>query len=366
MQLNYLFSFNASETKRDLIQVNKNTLYNMTAGYGFAESPGVSRNENLRDSWPGEYFIDPVKTFLIDVPYGNYSITITLGNSDTQSSTTVKVGHGRLMLDNVQTRPGQMIREKFAVHVDDGQLKLAFSGDKPCIHSLAIERAPQIPTLFLAGDSTVTDQPSGQYPYTGWGQMIGKFLTSEITVANHARSGISSKSFIDEDRLIKLWKKVRPFDFLLIQFAHNDEKDNAGGTKPFSTYQDYLKKYIDGARKLQAYPALVSPMHRRVFNERGQIKNTHGDYIDAMRQVAIEENVPYIDLASKSKQLFEQLGEQDTKKIFLWAKANEYRNFPEEVQDNTHFTEYGGIQIAKLVVACIKEAKIEPLQFYLR
>ncbi|MCY9668106.1 rhamnogalacturonan acetylesterase [Paenibacillus alginolyticus] len=366
MRIHYKFAFLPEEDKPDFIRIDQTVSYDMALGHGFAESAGPSKNEDLRDSWPGDYFIPSVKTFLVDVPYGNYRVSVTLGGADALSSTTVKAGLGSIMLDNIQTPTGQFVHETFAIHVENGQLKLAFSGEAPSVRSIVIERDPTIPTLFLAGDSTVTDQPSGQYPYAGWGQMIGKFFTSSIAVSNHARSGRSSKSFIDENRLDKIWNRLRPSDYLLVQFAHNDEKDNAGGTKPFSTYEQYLREYIHGARRRGVYPILVSPMHRRFFDEQGNIQNTHGDYIEAMRQLAVEENVLYIDLAGTSKRFFEQLGEEGTKNIFMWAEANEYPGMPEGARDNTHFSEQGGIKIARLVAECIREAGIEPLKFYLR
>ncbi|CAG7643195.1 rhamnogalacturonan acetylesterase [Paenibacillus allorhizosphaerae] len=340
--------------------------YDPVSGFGFTVAAEASKNEDLRDSWPGDYFDQPVPTLLIDVPYGNYKVTITLGSEESASDTTVKAGLGHILLKDFALPPGKTVRRSFAVHVEDGQLKLAVAGAAPKIRSVEIERAPVLPTLYLAGDSTVTDQPSGQYPYSGWGQMIGLFLTSDIAVSNQARSGRSSKSFISESRLNKIWKKLRPSDVLLVQFAHNDEKDNDGGTEPFSTYQQHLKLYIDGARHRGAYPVLVSPMHRRFFDEQGNIRNTHGDYIEAMKQLAEAERVPYIDLAARSKTYFERLGEDATKHIFLWAAPGECVNFPEGLQDNTYFSERGAIEIARLVAECVQEAGIEPLATYMR
>lgn len=360
------FTLHPNETRPEYIPIDSSITYSNTRGYGFSESANPSRNEDLWDSWPGDYFLQPVSTLRVDVPYGNYSVTVTVGHPEMPSSTTVKAGLGRLMLDAVQTAAGQLVQQTFAVHVEDGQLKLAFSGSAPSVQTIEIERKDEMPTLYLAGDSTVTDQPSGQYPYAGWGQMISKFLTGDIAVSNHARSGRSSKSFITENRLNHIWNKIAPSDYLFIQFAHNDEKDNEGGTDAFTTYQQYLKQYIDGARKRGAYPVLVSPMHRRFFDEQHRIENTHGDYIEAMRQLAVWEDVPYLDLAGKSKRLFEQLGEEATKRIFMWAEPNEYANFPEGARDNTHFTEFGGIEIARLVAECIREAGVEPLRGYLR
>lgn len=339
--------------------------YSMDKGYGFSTSPNPSIGEDLRDSWPGDYFFTSVPTLLMDVPNGNYKVKLTLGSSDQSSSTTIKEGLGHLKICNVETKPGEFLTSSFSVHIDHGQLKLAFGGISPKVEYVEVERVLNTPTIFLAGDSTVTDQASGQFPYTGWGQMLSLFLNDNITVANHARSGRSSKSFIDESRLNRISKKICKGDYLFIQFAHNDEKDNEGGTKPFTSYQSYLKKYIHVAREVGAYPVIISAMHRRFFDDAGKIINTHGEYIEASHQLSLEEKVPFVDLASLSKSYYEGLGLEDSKQVFLWAKPGQYKNLPEGAEDNTHFSEEGAIEIARLVAEAIYKAEINPLQKYL-
>jgi lysophospholipase L1-like esterase len=366
MKLHYPFMFDSKRGQGNWIPMNPNMAYDMAVGYGFGVSSGLSKNEDLRTSWPGDYFQPSVPTFLVDVPYGNYKVTIQFGDDDRSSITSVIAGLGCLMLDQIRTSPGQFVRESFAVHVDDGQLKLAFSGESPGVRSVVIERDPSIRTLFLAGDSTLTDQPAGQYPYTGWGQGLARFLTDGIAVSNHARSGASSKSFIQEDRLFKIMNRLRPSDILLIQFAHNDEKNDERGTVPYTTYQQHLRQYIDAARSRGAIPVLVTPMHRRIFDEQGHIVNSHGEYIEAMKQLAVAEKVPCVDLASQSKRFFEQLGEAGTKTIFMWAEPGVYSSMPEGASDNTHFSREGGIEIARLVAEYIRDHAIEPLASYVR
>ena len=346
------------------IAVDPTDGYTMARGYGFA-SPQPWHNEDLRDSWPGEFFIPPTATFRIDVPNGNYRISVCLGSEDASSHTSIKAGLGRLMLDRVVTRPGQIVSRSFAFHVDDGQLKLAFGGPAPKVRRLEIVRDACIPTVFLAGDSPMTDQPSGGYPYCGWGQIRPIFHGCHSSDES-CKIGESTKSFIEEGKMNKRWKTIRRGDYLFVQFAHNDEKDNSGGTKPYTTYQEYLRVYIDGARLRGAQPVLVSPMHRRSFDETGFIRDTHGAYIDAMRRVAVETRTPYLDLASKSKTLFERFSEEGTKRIFLWATPNEYPTLADGVQDNTHFSEFGAIEIAKLVIDCIRESGPIQLQACLR
>jgi lysophospholipase L1-like esterase len=356
MSVRYSFLFQDEKASPEDIRIEWGEPYEMGRGFGFAIAPEPSKNEDLRDSWPGDYVVPAVPTFLIDVPYGNYKISVSLGSHQDQAQTTVIAGLGQRILEQLHTEAGQFVTRTFAVHVEDGQLKLAFGGEAPRVRSVEIVRDASIATIFLAGDSTVTNQPSGQYPYTGWGQTISLFLNERAAISNEARSGRSSKSFIDEFRLNRVWKKLRPSDFLFIQFAHNDEKDNEGGTDPLTTYPQYLKQYIQGARERGAHPVLIAPMHRRFFDEQGAIQNTHGDYIEAMRRLAEEEQVPYLDLAGKSKQLFERVGVEESKKLFMWIEPNRYWGLPNGTEDNTHFSVEGGTEIARLVAECIRES----------
>lgn len=361
MSLFYKFIFGEENLLEGLI-ISEETLYSPQAGYGYFYPAGDKRDEDKRDSLPGEYCVHQVPSFVVDIPDGNYRVNIKAEQTNDFNDITVRtdLGHLNRRMDMAN------LEESFAIHVNDGKLKAAFIGKHPFAGTLEIASTPDVPTVYLAGDSTVTDQPSSQLPYCGWGQMLPSYFTDAVAVSNHARSGRSSKSFIEEGRLERIWSSIQPNDFLFIQFGHNDEKDNEGGTKPFSSYQDYLRIYIEGARRRGAFPVLISPMHRRFFDGEGKIMNTHGDYIAAIEQLSIKEKVPYIDLAGKSKTLYEELGEEGTKRLFTWADPGAYSTFPEGIEDNTHFQEQGGLEIAKLIVEGIRENKIEPLLSALR
>src|SRR5690606_28360005 len=105
------------EEEPGIIQIDTETVYDPVSGYGFAETAAPTTNEEMRDFWPGDYFIPSVKTFLIDVPFGNYEVLMSFGRADVSTETTVKAGPGRLVLLDVRTEPGQIIREAYAVHV---------------------------------------------------------------------------------------------------------------------------------------------------------------------------------------------------------------------------------------------------------
>ncbi|MEH7505202.1 rhamnogalacturonan acetylesterase [Neobacillus drentensis] len=219
-------------------------------------------------------------------------------------------------------------------------------------------------TVFLAGDSTVSDYSISLAPRAGWGQVFNRFFDEKIVVKNEASSGRSSKSFIDEGRLESILNQIEKGDYLFIQFGHNDEKieDPTRYTKPHSTYKSYLKQYIEGARAKQAIPVLVTPVERRSFSKGGIARDTHSEYSTAMKELGLEENVPVIDLTSKSKALFQVLGPERTKDVFLCLEAGENDNYPNGVQDNTHFQETGAEMISRLLIESIEELKLEPLR----
>lgn len=180
-------------------------------------------------------------------------------------------------------------------------------------------------------------------------------------------SGRSSRSFISEGRLDAIAARIRPGDFLFIQFGHNDEKPDAKrATVPGTTYKEHLQRYLEVARRNGAHPVLVTPVARRHYDSGGRIVDTHGDYLTAMRELAAETQTPLIDLAERSTALFESVGVEGTKDIFMWAVPGEYAAFPVGMEDNTHFQHRGAVQIAGLVVQGIRELALQPLILYLR
>ena len=222
-------------------------------------------------------------------------------------------------------------------------------------------------TVYLAGDSTVSNYSSKLAPRTGWGQVLPEMFDKEVVVSNQAKPGRSSKSFIDEGRLNTILGQIKEGDYLFIQFGHNDEKINNPTlyTKPSTTYKSYLKQYIDGARQKGAVPVLITPVERRRFSSGGKAAASHGAYPAAMMELAKQENVPVIDLTAKSKKLFQELGPRKTKDIFLWLNPGDSPNYPDGVKDGTHFQKNGARAIAKLVIEGIGELDL-PLKDHVR
>ncbi|MFF3505104.1 rhamnogalacturonan acetylesterase [Streptomyces sp. NPDC003247] len=206
-------------------------------------------------------------------------------------------------------------------------------------------------TLYIAGDSTAAQKYADAAPETGWGMALPFFLHKDLPVANHAVNGRSSKSFVDEGRLDVVLASIRPGDFLLVQFAHNDEKttDPTRYTEPWTTYQEYLRLYVDGARARGARPVLLTPVERRRFDAEGNAVPSHGEYPAAMRALAEEEGVALIDVQALSLALWQELGVEATKTYFNWTETE---------QDNTHFNPPGAIAVARLVASGLLHRRV--------
>lgn len=332
------------------------TRFTEELGYGFEEKTG------------------PPVYFSVKLPdEGNYRVTMTFGDRETGSATTVKAELRRLMLEKVTTAPGKFETRSFIVNIRrpqistggivklkdreknseawawDDRLTLEFTGAKPAVARVEIERAENIPTIFIAGDSTSTDQPVE--PFNSWGQMLTRFFKPEIAIANHGESGESLKSFIGEKRLAKVLSVIRPGDFLLIQMGHNDQKEKGEGVGAFTTYKADLKMMIAEARQHGATPLLITSMNRLTFDADGKITNSLGDYPDAVRQTAKEEKVALIDLNVMSKPFYEALGPVEAHQAFAGA-------------DTTHHSDYGSYELAKCIVQAIRDGGL-PLAKYL-
>ncbi|MGW2837569.1 rhamnogalacturonan acetylesterase [Streptomyces sp. NPDC001493] len=221
-------------------------------------------------------------------------------------------------------------------------------------------RRPRLRTLHIAGDSTAAQKYADAAPETGWGMALPFFLGPGLRVANHAMNGRSSKSFIDEGLLAALLGDVRAGDFLLIQFGHNDEKttDPLRGTDPWTTYQDHLRTYVTAARARHARPVLLTPVERRRFAEDGTAKPSHGEYPAAMRALAAEERVPLIDAQALTLARWQQLGPDATQEYFDWQAPGESPNYPDGVQDNTHFQPRGAIDVARITARALLDARV--------
>lgn len=214
-------------------------------------------------------------------------------------------------------------------------------------------------TIYIAGDSTAQTYDAGRAPLTGWGQKLQDYMPDGIKVANHAVSGRSSKSYIDEGRLATVLSSIKAGDYFLIQFGHNDQSDSKEKATDTNTFKEYLKQYIDGTRQKKAIPILVSSMERRRFDKKGTAIATLADRAQAMEELAAAENVPYIDIQAETFRWWNYLGPEKTKEIFLYLSAGDSPNYPLGISDDTHMCENGAALMAQLIASKLGEADIE-------
>jgi lysophospholipase L1-like esterase len=223
-------------------------------------------------------------------------------------------------------------------------------------------------TIYTVGDSTMADKDTTGNPERGWGQALPLFFNSpEVTVENHARNGRSTKSFIDEGRWEAVVNKLKKGDYVFIQFGHNDEKQERPElyADPHGAYRSNLARFVKETQAKGAYPVLMTSIVRRHFDENGNLKNTHGEYPDAVRGLAEALNIPMIDMEVKTRRMIEPLGTEDSKKLFVWFDKGVYPKFPEGKKDDTHLNWEGAVAVARLAVAGIVEQRL-PLARYLK
>ena len=236
-----------------------------------------------------------------------------------------------------------------------------------CVIAVSVFAQTNRVTIHMIGDSTMANKPiiPGN-PERGWGQMLHMYFKESVRVENYAQNGRSSKSFIAERRWDKVVAALKPGDFVIIQFGHNDEKTNdvTRGTAPFGEYTTNLVRFIRETREHKAKPILATPVARRKFDNGGKLVDTHGDYPNAVRAVATEQNVPLLELCTATETLLQQLGPESSKRLFRWIPAEEFGPGSKPVEDDTHFNAYGASRVCDLAVVEIA-AKIPELASHL-
>ncbi len=220
-------------------------------------------------------------------------------------------------------------------------------------------------TIYMIGDSTMANKPLEDNPERGWGQMLPKFFDSSVTIENHAKNGRSTRSFLAETLWKPIVEKLKPGDYVIIQFGHNDEKkEKVGRYTPPQDYRVNLIKFVTETRDKKAFPILCTPIVRRRFDDSGKFYDEHGVYPDVVREIAAWYNVPLLDMHKKSEQLLKDLGQEESKKIFLWIDSTQYKSLPHGKVDNTHFSEFGATTMATIAVEELLQLQ-HPLTKYL-
>lgn len=230
-----------------------------------------------------------------------------------------------------------------------------------CVLWLMLTATSLLPvtTIFMIGDSTMAnkDTTNGRQE-RGWGMMLQEcFDPQHILIDNHAVNGRSSLSFINEGRWDKVLKKMRPGDYVIIQFGHNDEKPQADRhTEPGSTFDANLERFVNETRQRGGIPILMNSVVRRNFAEHGDsLIDTHGLYRVAPRQVAQRLHVPFVDANRITHELELRLGREGSKRLHMWFQPGEHPSEPKGKQDNTHYNIYGARTVARLLADALCE-----------
>ena len=304
---------------------------------------------------------------------GAYRVTVTLGDAAAASTTTVKSETRRLMAEAVPTAAGEWTTRTFLVHLRvpslpgggtvslkprerepilyvqwddqtripfteldwDDRLTLEFSDAHPALCAVEIAPAADPRTVYLIGDSTVTDQM--MEPWAAWGQMLPRWFRPPVLVANYAESGETTASFISEHRWAKLLTELRPGDYVLMQFGINDQR------MPVEKFKEYFLQYIRETRAHGATPVLVTSQNLRRLDAEGHAVETLRNFPEAMRAAAREEHVALVDLNAMSMKFYEALGPALLPKAFV---------------DGTHQDDYGAYELAKCVVQGLLDAQV--------
>lgn len=322
----------------------------------------------------------------VDVPDGNYHVTVQLGSDKQRAITTVRGENRRLFAENIVTAKKQYINYSFVINKRsprisntlnvkikdrernyftwDDQLTLEFNGAAPAVRHITIERDSTAPTVYLCGNSTVVDQY--YEPWASWGQMITRWFDDKVVISNHAESGLTAGSFLASNRLEKILTTLHRGDYVFCEFGHNDQKEHRPGDGAWYNYAHNLKIFIDKVRQKGATIIFCTPTQRRSFDaSRKHIVETHGDYPTVMTTVAQREQVPVIDLHAMTRTFFETLGYANSTKALVHYPANTFPGQAKELADNTHFNPYGAYEVAKMVVMGIKKLQL-PLAAHLR
>lgn len=241
-------------------------------------------------------------------------------------------------------------------------------------------------TIYMIGDSTMANKPctgkDADNQERGWGQMLQQYFDStKVVIDNHALNGRSSKSFIDEGRWQAVLNNLRPGDYVIIQFGHNDEKPKEDRhTDPGSTFDDNLKRFIYETREKGATPILMNSIVRRKFyvdpnaviaddallNADGSemrtrrtlfggpqigdtLVDTHGEYVVAPRNVALETGCMFVDATKITHDYIQPMGPEKSKILFCWLPVAKYKTAPNGRKDDTHLNIYGGSVVAGLL-----------------
>ncbi|MCR5713301.1 MAG: hypothetical protein K6F98_00020 [Bacteroidales bacterium] len=381
----YRFDFGSAAAAEGYIPVTSATLYSDDLGYGFETTAGVSDVVNKKGTALTRDYVTsdlPFK-FSVRLPEGNYRVTLTLGNTEGTSCTTVKSEIRRLMVERAATAKKEIKTVSFNVNIRtpqlsknnqmklnssemdyetgaikkitwDDRLTLQFNDEAPCVCAMEIAPADSCITVFIIGDSTVTDQSSGGT----WGQYLPRWFDDGVAVANHAESGMTIKGFRFGRRWDKIMESCKEGDYLFIQLGTNDEKSR--GHDPMWDSEDLAgdwvrthsaadKDYIwelaamaVEARRHGVTPVIVSPM-TKINRSNATATDLMTPYGQNAPKAAELAECAFIDLWGMSMDIVRALG-QDALAAY---------------SDGTHTDNYGAYLFSLCIAKGIRENNLD-------
>lgn len=253
-------------------------------------------------------------------------------------------------------------------------LLLSGCGSQDNIQKTMAKRDKKVTRIYLIGDSTMADytgdyEPGkdymkNRYPITGWGQVFQPFFakdslvflkfaikTDSVAIIDRAHGGRSTRTFFQEGRWRSVYENLKPGDYVLMQFGHNDSSEkHPERYVDIQGYKEFLRLFVTQTKQKGASPIILTPVARNYPWKDGKLQNVHGEYAKAPIDVALEMNIPYIDLNTLSMEYFSNKGQDfTTNHYFMNFPENTYEAYPKGQKDNTHFQPEGAKAVASMV-----------------
>jgi len=376
------FTF-GSQGKTGYTAIGPTNVYATANGYGFdfgfdamvkytPSKDGVEGKVAGKNAynWTGLPFYAPKHSaflFSANVPVGNYEVKITMGSKDSAVKATVRAEQRRLMIEDWTIPVGQTetrvihvnrrkkgtsltTREQDYIDLDD-RLSIEFNGDHPVLTELEITKVDTDITVYLAGNSTVVDQP--QEPWSTWGANFPRFFKGGVAISDQAESGLSAQSFVGA-RLDNILSTIKAGDYVFVEFGHNDAKD-ATATANFSAN---LTTFATKVKAKGGTTVLVTPTARNLWTGTTPDNSLLADFVAKMKTVAAAQAIDYLDLNAAAVSFLQSLTPTNSKKAYCYFPANTVPGQTTALADGTHWNDYGGYELAKWMATAVKAKKL--------